>query len=136
MRGAVLSNLGSNRSFGGAAFWSPRLDGLPGRNGPLPTLGAAFRCCDRSPHSGRSNWLSHGSNEDWRATSLGYLNRSNNASRLFECKFMSLFKYGMSFFDELGVALPLPSRSTSALFTMEVTISHATDTIDYELRDI
>ncbi|MDD9722065.1 hypothetical protein PVW51_15265 [Sulfitobacter sp. PR48] len=42
----------------------------------------------------------------------------------------------MNFFYELGIALPLPSRSTSELFAMEVTISRATDTIYYELRDI
>lgn len=42
----------------------------------------------------------------------------------------------MRFLNKFGVALPLPSRSTHELFAMEVTISHAADSIDYELRDI
>lgn len=106
------------------------------RAAALPTLNAAYGYCGRNPLSGHLNWLSHDSSEDCLATSSGYLNGINNASGLVEWEFLSLFKCGMSFFNELGVALPLPSGSARELFAMEVTISHATDTIDYELRDI
>ena len=46
------------------------------------------------------------------------------------------FEYCMGFLNKLGVTFPLPVRPTRELFTMEVTISYTTDSIDYELRDI
>jgi hypothetical protein len=42
----------------------------------------------------------------------------------------------MGFLNKLGVTFPFPFSPTCELFNMEVTISHATDTIDYEFRDI